>query len=570
MSGISDSVVRPRTGRVLVTELSGPINPTPKVKYDYDEPETEVGLYLSPKHLKLLCGTQDLSQVTSLEVCVNTQEQTLGNFGAHLPKLAELKLDNSVIMSVRDLGTSLFSLQVLWMSRCCLQDLNGISSLLSIKELYLAYNCVSDLSQIGLLEHLRLLDLEGNDVDDLIQVQYLGLCGQLQVLTLEGNPVCLQPNTTAAQMGDYNYRAAVRELIPQLCYLDNVRVGDEVQGSSSTMGEDWVVLRDSIRGSSWVQEKTPDVSGFSSRPGSACRPGTSSSSGSRPRTSARPSSAASTPISRPGSAESVVEEESSHLVHGAGDIVYCGNPVRAIRARREKLKTAPTWFSFTPSHLPIYVPERSYDLQDGDGKERGDVFAELRAWREQHSRRLQEIKKDRAPQVLMIQHGSDKDSDGEDGSDDRSDEEWSQEPSASSQSPFQSLTPDLHTETFNPETVKLSLSPDNGLFPSPPSNIEAGCKQLSRFRAQRLRINKGSSAHLVSLNGDQLRPEASVVTRQDQQGKEQERAHLRTSDWRQSRVNTVTRPHTAQAALQKHQQHHKRPPCRGSSHTECE
>lgn len=30
---------------------------------------------------KLLCGTQDLSNVTSLEICVDTQENTLGNFG---------------------------------------------------------------------------------------------------------------------------------------------------------------------------------------------------------------------------------------------------------------------------------------------------------------------------------------------------------------------------------------------------------------------------------------------------------------------------------------------------------
>lgn len=28
-----------------------------------------------------LCGTGDLSHVTSLEICVNTQENTLGNFG---------------------------------------------------------------------------------------------------------------------------------------------------------------------------------------------------------------------------------------------------------------------------------------------------------------------------------------------------------------------------------------------------------------------------------------------------------------------------------------------------------
>lgn len=65
----------------------------------------------------------------------------------------------------------------------------------------MAYNNVSDLSQVGMLENLQLVDLEGNDVDDLVQVQYLGLCGKLQTLTLEGNPVCVRPNPTATQVG---------------------------------------------------------------------------------------------------------------------------------------------------------------------------------------------------------------------------------------------------------------------------------------------------------------------------------------------------------------------------------
>lgn len=52
-----------------------------------------------------------------------------------------------------------------------------------------------------MLDNLHLLDLEGNDVDDLVQVQYLGLCGKLQTLTLEGNPVSVRPNPTATQVG---------------------------------------------------------------------------------------------------------------------------------------------------------------------------------------------------------------------------------------------------------------------------------------------------------------------------------------------------------------------------------
>lgn len=51
-----------------------------------------------------------------------------------------------------------------------------------------------------------------------------------------------------SQISDYSYRAAVRELIPQLRYLDDVQVEEEGRHCSScTKGDDWAVLRHSIR-----------------------------------------------------------------------------------------------------------------------------------------------------------------------------------------------------------------------------------------------------------------------------------------------------------------------------------
>ena len=92
------------------------------------------------------------------------------------------------------------------MARCCLNDLDGITSLQSLEELYVAYNEICDLSALSMLEHLRLLDLEryprcrsrsrpspflssSNLVDDIRQVEFLALCPSLTSLTLEGNPV---------------------------------------------------------------------------------------------------------------------------------------------------------------------------------------------------------------------------------------------------------------------------------------------------------------------------------------------------------------------------------------------
>ncbi|KAM6925931.1 leucine-rich repeat-containing protein 56 [Lycodopsis pacificus] len=626
--------VRPGTARVLVTELSGSdhINPTPapKLREDYD---TAVDLYLSQEKLESLCGTRDLSNMTSLEICVDTQENTLGNFGAYLPKLQKLKMNNSAVMSVRDLGTTLSQLQVLWMSRCSLQDLDGICTFTSLKELYVAYNNVSDLSQVGMLENLQLLDLEGNDVDDLIQIQYLGLCGKLHTLSLEGNPVCAHPNPTAIQMADYSYRAAVRELVPQLRYLDNLKVEEDGLSSSSTVGEDLAILRNSIRDRNSSQAATEDAGTADSacpysRPGSARRPASSlscvrplSSAGSRPHTGSRPMSATrpgflSPPGSRPGSADSdlaTVEAEASILTHGAGKILFCGNPVQAVRARREKLRTAPTRSTFTPRDLPIHIPEHTYDIEEADVRECIDVVAELRAWREQHSRRLQAIETERLPQVLAICHSDEEEhsSDEEHGAEMHGDSRVT----ASPESSFQFLSPALrHREALPPGVAGLSLSPETTLSPSPPpsATLTTGNHKPPGLRARRLRLSQTSTEHLSDFSrvgrlpgtgttaGDTdlelqrvqqftttnnpLLPKLAYVPRPPPtsalgKGLMGSCAEMDLSSKRSGSKQlqipptsklldrpAITRPHTARAALQKHHQHHTNQPCRGSSH----
>ncbi|XP_044895706.1 leucine-rich repeat-containing protein 56 isoform X7 [Felis catus] len=185
----------PSTADILVRELSwqGPHNPCPKSKDPGSHGEQLVEEYLSPARLRALAQVDDLRLVGMLEMCVSTRESSLGNFGVHLPNLSQLKLNGSRLGSVRDLGTSLGRLRVLWLARCGLTDLDGIGCFPALKELYVSYNNISDLSPLCLLEQLEVLDLEGNSVEVLEQVRYLQLCPRLATLTLEGNLVCLRP-----------------------------------------------------------------------------------------------------------------------------------------------------------------------------------------------------------------------------------------------------------------------------------------------------------------------------------------------------------------------------------------
>ena len=57
------------------------------------------------------------------------------------------------------------------MSRCGLEDMDGVSAMHNLKEVYLSYNLINDLSPCGMLDSLEVLDLEGNTVDDVDQVR---------------------------------------------------------------------------------------------------------------------------------------------------------------------------------------------------------------------------------------------------------------------------------------------------------------------------------------------------------------------------------------------------------------
>ncbi|XP_035252399.1 leucine-rich repeat-containing protein 56 [Anguilla anguilla] len=555
--------VQPSTPRVSVTELSGSgqINPTPAVPEDSDR---LVGLYLSLEKLKELAGAEDLGRLLVLEMCVDTRENTLGNFGSYLPSLVHLKLNNSTITSVRDLGTTLPHLQALWMSRCGLADLDGIPSFTCLKELYVAYNGIWDLSPVSMLEQLQVLDLEGNGVDDLIQVQYLGLCSQLSDLTLEGNPVCTRPHPGPIQTEGYRYRTAVRELIPQLRYLDNVPAGDTEPCCDSATAEDWVRLRESLKDSAPAEEEEPASvlaplrpGSAPTRPGSAQRPVTalpallslSRPSSARPGSSpscsspfARPGSSpssrpgsspssrpGSSPSSRPGSASSspaLLDQDASGLTHGVGGVI-CGNPVQVLRAHRQKMGI-PAPMSHPPSLTPpTHTPEHTFDLEETDGKDRRDVFSELRAWRKEHSRRLQAIEQERKPQVMKISHSDEDEGGEEDGMGHSlsftSDEEEEEEEgvravcgrlinTTSPDSSFNSPPPDLlcEREAASPEVSRLSLFPDPPLSPSPPPAAAAppgGQSRAAGVRARRVRVKAAGGADCGAPAAEERREE---------------------------------------------------------------
>lgn len=104
---------RPSTSSFRVRELSwqGLHNPCPQSKGPGSQRdslgEQLVEEYLSPARLQALARVDDLRLVRVLEMCVDTREGSLGNFGVHLPILDQLKLNGSHLGSLRPLHRSL-------------------------------------------------------------------------------------------------------------------------------------------------------------------------------------------------------------------------------------------------------------------------------------------------------------------------------------------------------------------------------------------------------------------------------------------------------------------------------
>lgn len=129
--------------------------------------------------------------MTFLQIAVDSNKQSVEVIGELLPSLQQLKLQNSTLQSFRDLGTSLHSLQILWVMRSGISDLDGIGALTGLQELYLQYNDISDLSPLMLHEEIQVIDLEGNCIADIGQIEQLGT---LIFVGLNRSYGCLETN----------------------------------------------------------------------------------------------------------------------------------------------------------------------------------------------------------------------------------------------------------------------------------------------------------------------------------------------------------------------------------------
>lgn len=176
---------------------------------------------ISPQFLRRMTGNDDLEEVDFLEMQVDTVSgsQTVEGLGELVPNLKQLRLNQSAVCSIRDLGTTCANLRVLWLRRSALQDLGGITAMPVLEELYISFNDVRDLSPLLMHDSLQVLDVEGNLIEDFDDIANLRSVRTLRELTLSSNPVCKSESFS---------RERVFEVLPDLEVLDDVMRGEDL------------------------------------------------------------------------------------------------------------------------------------------------------------------------------------------------------------------------------------------------------------------------------------------------------------------------------------------------------
>ena len=172
----------------------------------------------TPAHLSALvgCDVESLGTNTSLEMRADAAEEDLSAVGALMPRLAQLRMNTSIVPTMRAFGSQFQSLRVLWIARAGVEDLSGVTSLVRLTELYASFNDIADVSPLAEMDFLEVLDLEGNRVEDEDAPDYLNMCPALRELSLEGNPIAKR----------VSYRREVCVAVKRLRTLDDSPVTD--------------------------------------------------------------------------------------------------------------------------------------------------------------------------------------------------------------------------------------------------------------------------------------------------------------------------------------------------------
>lgn len=161
--------------------------------------------YVLAKYLKM--NITDLQNLQKLTIRINGSYGLLNQFGQRLVNLKFLKLNDSFIQSIDDLGTNFRNLKILQINNCKLKDLSGIICFEQLEIFEAKNNEISDLIELEMSTSIKKLNLENNLIENEENIYFLSSLDNLEYINLLGNPI-------------KNYENKLKELLPNLKEVD--------------------------------------------------------------------------------------------------------------------------------------------------------------------------------------------------------------------------------------------------------------------------------------------------------------------------------------------------------------
>ena len=161
--------------------------------------------YVISKYLKI--DINSLNTLNKLSIKVNGSYGLLNQFGQRLINLIYLKLNDSFIQSIKDLGTNFKNLKIIQINNCQLKDLDGLICFQHLEVFEAKNNQISDLIELEMCISLKKLDLENNLIENVQNIYFLSSLDRLIYLNLLKNPI-------------QNYEEKIKNLLPNLKELN--------------------------------------------------------------------------------------------------------------------------------------------------------------------------------------------------------------------------------------------------------------------------------------------------------------------------------------------------------------
>ena len=161
--------------------------------------------YVLAKYLKL--NITEIQNLRKLNIKINGSYGLLNQFGQRLVNLKFLKLNDSFIQSIDDLGSNFKNLKILQINNCKLKELSGIICFEQLEILEAKNNEISDLIELEMSTSLVKINLENNLIEDEQNIYFLSSLDNLEYINLRGNPI-------------KNYEKKLKELLPNLKEID--------------------------------------------------------------------------------------------------------------------------------------------------------------------------------------------------------------------------------------------------------------------------------------------------------------------------------------------------------------